>query len=291
MFGIKHNRIVFTYRFFGLLLKDDNVAQIKNIYIMCTYSTKITPKKHVSYWAIQGSKKPRVQKAGERVFKGLERPYISGRKSFFDASGRWEPYLKEDRPNQLGKSANIRPTVYLKPIELNLKTCSTQPRTESHFPSNTLAEKLKAGIVARAKSLKSIGLANNDDAINDLALNIEDLKSIIKSASKQTVSTLASIAAQQDVFKIPISEEKSLTEVFEDLLRQYLPPISSEAFCSIEPLFISELIAESRSRPFLVDSGKLTIESGNLFLIVEKNYSLPGLLEASEINFSVASDI
>lgn len=127
--------------------------------------------------------------------------------------------------------------------------------------------------------------------INELPVEFSDLKAIIESAFKQTISTLASIATQQKIDKVQISKGESLTEIFEDLLKQYLPPISSEAFCSIEPILIRELINELDLREFAVDSGKLLFENGNLFIHVKRDYSLPGLLATDESYFLVASDI
>lgn len=165
--------------------------------------------------------------------------------------------------------------------------------SDIHFPSTQLAETLRDGIVVREESYQSLGIAKEELIINELPMEASDLKAIIDSALKQTISTLASIAAQKGIEKLNISTSKgkSLTVIFEDLLKQYLPPISSEAFCSIGPILIKELINELDFKKYVVDSGEILLENGDLFIQIKRNYSLPGLLTADESDFLVASDI
>jgi hypothetical protein len=159
------------------------------------------------------------------------------------------------------------------------------------FPSTQLATVLLNGIISRARSYQSIGVLNDESLSNELDLEISDLKAIIIGSIKQTISTLASIASQQDIEKVAVSEEGSLTVIFEDLIKQYLPPISSETICSIGPILIKELVCEVKSRMLVVDSGKLEVENDNLYILITKNYSLPGLLGTDEFEFIKAADI
>lgn len=181
--------------------------------------------------------------------------------------------------------------ILVSPEEPEINSPSINANSDTRFPSTLLANSLRTGVIARAKSYQSIGILKEGSVINELYLETSDLKAIIESAFKQTISTLASIAAQQKIDKVQISQDESLTEIFEDLLKQYFPPISSEAFCSIEPILIRELISELDLREFAVDSGKLLFENENLFIRVKRDYSLPGLLATDESDFLVASDI
>lgn len=160
--------------------------------------------------------------------------------------------------------------------------------SDTHFLSTSLANMLRNGIIERSKSY---GFFSNNSVISESDLKASDLKAIMESAIEQTISTLASIAGQQGKNKIEISDNNSFSEIFEDLLKQYLPSVSSEVFCAIALLLITELKKEAKSREFRVDSGKLVCENQKLIIEINRNYTLPGLLENDSSDFTLALDL
>lgn len=176
------------------------------------------------------------------------------------------------------------------PVSSSAQDDNSHSSVRPRFPSDKLATLLRNAVNARSRSYSKIAVAVEGSLNKEGELTLYEANSLIAGAIKQALSTLASVAKLLPEKAIKLNEGRAPTQVFEDLLKQYLPPISSDSFCSIGNSLIVELSEEARTYDFVVDSGKVVFDGKNLILEFRK-VDRPGLLGARQEEFLAATPL